>query len=89
MILFTDYDNILVSYQCYEGLRGQFDQEVEPMHTLAIGVASRNKNQGEDEINKSLEEALSRITEVKREDFTRIMQGDKGNCEYLLTLADL
>ncbi len=80
MILFTDYENILVTYQCYDGLRGQFDKEIEPMHTLTIGVASRNKNWGDDQINQSLEEALTRITEVKRDDFARIMQGEKGNC---------
>jgi hypothetical protein len=54
-----------------------------------VGISTRDKNLSDEEITKLEDETLRRITELKRDDFTRHLSGDRGKCQYSLTLADL
>lgn len=54
-----------------------------------VGISTRDKNITDEEITKLEDETLLAITELKREDFTKHLSGDRGKCEYSLTLADL
>ena len=54
-----------------------------------VGISTRDRNITDEEITKLEDESLLAITELKREDFTKHLSGDRGKCEYSLTLADL
>ena len=56
---------------------------------IMVGISTRDKNLSDEEITKLENETLRRITELKRDDFTRHLSGDRGKCQYSLTLADL
>ena len=57
---------------------------MEPVHIITVGIAARNRNASEADLNKWEEIAISRVTELKKSDLAIVLSGDKGKCEYKL-----
>lgn len=81
-ILDTDYDNYLIGYQCYDNIEFAQDKKLEPAHLITIGIASRNLNATEADLNKWEEIARTRVPEIQSEKLAVILQGENGKCVY-------
>jgi hypothetical protein len=52
-----------------------------------VGIAARNKNASETDLDKWEEIAISRVTELKKSDLAIVLSGEKGKCEYKLPFS--
>jgi len=79
-----------MKYQCYDGMEFSFEgDKMEPVHIIQFGLATRDANITDEDISKLEDQALKRLTELKREDFTKHLSGDKGQCKYQLAILKL
>lgn len=81
-ILDTDYDNYMIGYECFDNMQFAMESEgeVEPVHIITLGIATRNPNAEEEMLAKAEEKVLSLLPFLTKEDLAPIKQGDQ--CEY-------
>ena len=79
----TDYEKYIIGYECYDNMQFALETEdVEPVHIITMGIATRNPDEDE-EFLASLEKiALEKLPFMKQEDFAEVKQGKKGKCDY-------
>ena len=63
-IIDTDYDNFLIGYQCYDNIGFAADKNIEPVHIITLGIASRNQNASEEDLKKWEARAFERVPEI-------------------------
>lgn len=82
MVLDTDYDKYLIGYQCYDNMEFSLEEELEPVHMITLGIATRDPNTEASELTALEDKVLELLPFFKKEDFAKIMQGDEGQCDY-------
>ena len=81
-ILDTDYETYLIGYECFDQMQFTLGDELEPVHYISMGIASRDANEGMDKLEELEEKALELMPFLNKEDFAKIEQGDEAQCEY-------
>mmetsp|Transcript_11790 Transcript_11790/g.14966 ORF Transcript_11790/g.14966 Transcript_11790/m.14966 type:complete len:219 (-) Transcript_11790:125-781(-) len=77
-IMGTDYDNYMIGYECFDNMKFAIENEVEPVHIITMGIATRNPNETAEKIAEFEEKALELLPFLKKEDFAAIKQGDEA-----------
>ena len=83
-VLDSDYDNYMIGYQCYENIQFALEKDVEPVHIITVGIATRNPDLSEAEIAKFEEIAIEKVPGFTREQIARVQSGIAGKCDYKL-----
>jgi len=83
-ILDTDYDNYMIGYECFDNMQFAMETgaEVEPVHIITLGIATRKPNAEAEIIAKAEETVLTLLPFLTQEDLAPIKQGDQ--CEYMI-----
>ena len=85
-ILDTDYDNYMIGYECFDNMQFVMESgaEIEPVHIISLGIATRNPNATKESMDKLEEKTLKMLPFLTKEDIAVIEQGDQANCDYLV-----
>lgn len=85
-ILATDYDNYMIGYECFDNMEFSMESEgeIEPVHIITLGIATRNPNETKEVVTKLEEQTLELLPFLTQEDFAVIEQGEAAECEYKL-----
>jgi hypothetical protein len=82
-LLDTDYDNYLITYQCFDNIKFTVDStNLEPVHVITVGIATRNPNESEEKLSKYLDVLMAKVPGLKKEDMARVLSGSAGHCNY-------
>ena len=70
-VLDTDYDNYVIGYGCFDGMKYQFteDGELEPVHLFMIDISTRDANTKEEEIERLSNIVFEKVPEVTKAEF--------------------
>ena len=85
LLIDTDYDNYLIGYQCYDNINFAAEKQLEPVHLITLGLATRNPNLEDAAAQKWEAIAKEKVPEIKSETLAIIKQGDAGKCKYQIS----
>ena len=72
-ILDTDYENFLIGYECYDNMQMSLENEMEPVHIITIGIATRDPNTPDSVLAKYEEIVANLIPDVEVDDMAKIL----------------
>ena len=78
----TDYQNYLIGYQCYDNIEFAREKSLEPVHIITVGIATRDRNANDADLQKYEAIAVEKVPDLKASDLAIIQSGDKGKCDY-------
>ena len=84
-ILDTDYDTYFIGYECFDNMQFALEnEEVEPVHIITMGIATRNPNDTPEMLAELEKKALKLLPFLTKEELAIVEQGDAAQCEYQL-----
>lgn len=79
-VLDTDYENYVITLECFDNQLFALTNEVEPVHMMKINIFSRDSKTDEKLIAEALQSIKEKVPGVEEGDFVRIEHDD--TCTY-------
>jgi len=77
-ILDTDFDSYMIDYSCFDGMKFSRESALEPVHIVMVAISTRDPDTSDEDLNKFTKLALNKLTELKMDNFTTFVSGEKG-----------
>lgn len=81
-ILDTDYETYMIGYECFDNMKFTLEKDLEPVHIITMGIATRDPNEKPEKLSELEDKALELLPFLTKEDFAVVKQGDEAQCEY-------
>ena len=81
-ILDTDYENYLISYECFDNMRFALENEIEPVHITKIAILTHKSDEEQDYLKELEDKTIELLPFFDKSRFTAIKQGKEAKCEY-------
>lgn len=72
-VLATDYDNFLIGYECYDNMQFALENDIEPVHIITVGIATRESEADDRMVKELVQMAIEKVPELTTSDFAKVL----------------